>query len=614
MKPSSWFITDYHKSCVYEGDWIDGQMHGNGTLTFFDMRCPHNQLLKKEFYLKLTERFTIKVEKKYTGQFKDGKIEGLGKLVAGLDTYCGDFLANEYHGKGILIRHHSVRKNHQVFKYEGLFENGRKEGYGVLNSHILYTPWGNYQPYYAEGVWSYNVLLPGGLVTCGDYSEICGDDYLDLFNVTDNDKSINSILLENYIIRRKIFYKYKAEKIAEHREKNVTNPKLYDYLHAALIMESRYDFEINNPVFRTYLLTKKNEFENVSLVEKSCDESSIRRRHKYLENEVEVDRQLTQLHNRVFHKKYFDVVPYVGDIDDEDCTTNFQDAITYFDKTQPDSYAIPLMKDFFGVVSDYLDVETKYRMILTCRAMYNLRFEWNLCAPTLDVSLEKPSVAINMLSSSCANLTSLKLSYSFDDDTVLKCYQDIRCVMKIGCETIKKRKRGEVKDTTVRTPSKLEVLDITESKISIKALRHLATPALLEFSHDNKRLDLTELHKYSPNIRKMRCSVVHVRIDALNLFQDLEDLTLVGKNADDLMTSTVVFRNLKFIKFIGVKAIRYEDKAREWNRTSSFPLQYFPALETVTYLERENVLIDEVESDYHMFGDVKVECIILVNN
>jgi hypothetical protein len=185
--------------------------------------------------------------------------------------------------------------------------------------------------------------------------------------------------------------------------------------------------------------------------------------------------------------------------------------------------------------------------------------------------------------------------------------------MKIGvCETVKKRKRGEVKNDPVRIPSKLEVLDITQSKISMKSLRHLATPALLEFSHDNKRLDLNELRKFSPNIRKMRCSVVHVRIDDLNQFEDLEDLTLVGKNADDLMTSTVIFRKLKSIKFIGVKAIRYEDKVREWNRTSSFPREYFPALETVTYLERENVMIDERDHDYHMFGDVTVERIVLV--
>lgn len=67
----------------------------------------------------------------YEGEFRAGKMEGIGKLVQPYgDEYEGGFLNGLYHGKGVLVskKHYGLL----VEKYEGNFEHGMKSGHGKL--------------------------------------------------------------------------------------------------------------------------------------------------------------------------------------------------------------------------------------------------------------------------------------------------------------------------------------------------------------------------------------------------------------------------------------------------------------------------------------------------
>ena len=66
---------------------------------------------------------------KYTGDYKDGKYHGQGRLIkddktGDFDDYSGEFFNGKYHGQGSLERYCGT-------KYHGEFKNGLYDGQGV---------------------------------------------------------------------------------------------------------------------------------------------------------------------------------------------------------------------------------------------------------------------------------------------------------------------------------------------------------------------------------------------------------------------------------------------------------------------------------------------------
>lgn len=617
MKIVPWYL-NYFLGCVYDGDWLDANAHGNGSMKWFEYRPYQNTVQEGVFYPNLDG---VTVYKQYHGEFSFNKFDGLGKMETDRFKYTGNFSNGECHGRGVYIRtsrfpsscEWDVRESDN--QYNGEFVHDKLEGYGVF-VRALRTPWKQQDMYRCEGFWKNDVLLPGGTVTCGDYTEVCGDDYEELLKPIDH-FGFNKEVVRFYIVEAKIFSKYKMMKLGEFRELHVDDAniqKLCDYLHAALLLESRFDFEsthkAKNTIFRTHLLNNKNLFQGYEyLIDNVCNEQSVRRRHRYKDDEVALDRLVKKVHNKVLHKKNFEIVPYVDEdcnFVHHDCDTTRNDAIGYFDETQGDCVILPAMYECMGIISEFLDVEDKYRMLTTCRAMYNLRFLWKLCPEVLDVSTEKPSVAINMVSSAGRHLKSLKLSHTFDDSTLRKCYQEIRYVTKTNDSTtaVRKRKRGMKDAPHALIDSQLVSLDVTDSKVTWKALKHLATPALLEFSQDNRFFDIQELHKYAPNIRKLRFCVGRRGLDeTINHFNDLEDLTLSGNRVEMLLASEIVFAKLKRLTLIGVKSTDVDNLIERWT-SRAFPFNVFPMLECLMFRKKEDVVLDNMDSLF--FGNVEI--------
>lgn len=126
MAPSSStsykFVSESHKDgSKYEGYQLHGKKHGKGTLLLAD-------------------------ESKYEGDWKNNMMSGIGKLTYknGSLAYDGGFLDNKIHGHGVMVNQEAgmvIPKNSIDYKnfatvnkrwlsYEGVFNNGKKEGPG----------------------------------------------------------------------------------------------------------------------------------------------------------------------------------------------------------------------------------------------------------------------------------------------------------------------------------------------------------------------------------------------------------------------------------------------------------------------------------------------------
>jgi len=90
----------------------------------------------------------------------------------------------------------------------------------------------------------------------------------------------------------------------------------------------------------------------------------------------------------------------------------------------------------------------------------------------------------------------------------------------------------------------------------------------------------------------------------LSSFLNLEDLTLVGKWVLNLFDVKAVFPKLKHITLVNTYREEFVDKVDNWT-TTSFPHRYFPALESVTYFEKEGIELTG-EQELNFFGDVRV--------
>ena len=132
-------ICIFPSGAKYEGEFLDGYLHGKGTIFFTN-------------------------GDQYSGRWVRHYREGEGKLVfANGDEYQGEFRKNKFHGEGAMAyqngnRYQGTWENNQPHgygefsfangnRYEGTFQEGRREGLGTL----YYADRSRY-----EGEWSDN--------------------------------------------------------------------------------------------------------------------------------------------------------------------------------------------------------------------------------------------------------------------------------------------------------------------------------------------------------------------------------------------------------------------------------------------------------------------------
>jgi hypothetical protein len=97
----TYLSTDQYKRNTYVGQFVDGNRHGSGVLTWNDRR-------------------------RYEGEFDKGWIHGRGRTThPNGDVYDGDYVRDQRSGRGVLS-HIDGRR------YEGLFANDLKNGQGMM--------------------------------------------------------------------------------------------------------------------------------------------------------------------------------------------------------------------------------------------------------------------------------------------------------------------------------------------------------------------------------------------------------------------------------------------------------------------------------------------------
>lgn len=143
---------------LYDGEWYMGKKNGVGRELIFSyiqdgMRIATPKISEyvgsfKDDVFDGNGSLKIK-ELDYNGEFKNGKFEGFGKIVyRNKDTYEGEFIANEYHGKGTFVsfdsketfkgtfENHAFKKGLYIYKdgntYDGDWKDGLPSGNGTF--------------------------------------------------------------------------------------------------------------------------------------------------------------------------------------------------------------------------------------------------------------------------------------------------------------------------------------------------------------------------------------------------------------------------------------------------------------------------------------------------
>ena len=145
---------------IYEGEFKNNKMHGQGTYTFPDVKKDVDEL-------KPTRRtprgnFPSPVARLYEGEFKDGNIHGKGTLTDSKgNIYEGEFKNNKMQGPGTYTEYTGCI-------YKGEFKDTCFHGQGSFNSprrSYLSTPIGGYN---YEGEWKENKYHGQGTLTESD--------------------------------------------------------------------------------------------------------------------------------------------------------------------------------------------------------------------------------------------------------------------------------------------------------------------------------------------------------------------------------------------------------------------------------------------------------------
>lgn len=124
------------RGAQYQGSWMQGKMHGQGTITWPDGRIYRGQLRQNQKHghgvleVKTSEGVTV-----YEGQWKMDKLEGRGFVnYDNGDYYEGTFKDGKPHGQGTMKQGRFMGSG--AFVYIGEWVNGYKNGYGVSDEII----------------------------------------------------------------------------------------------------------------------------------------------------------------------------------------------------------------------------------------------------------------------------------------------------------------------------------------------------------------------------------------------------------------------------------------------------------------------------------------------
>ena len=128
------------KNASFNGGWMYGKLHGEGTLTWLDnsrsyvgqFRQNHRHGLGR---MEVFEGRNQSMKTVFDGQWKCDKFEGHGTLYySNGDVYKGSFKDGKPHGHGILKQGKFMGSGASV--YVGEWANGSRNGYGVLDDII----------------------------------------------------------------------------------------------------------------------------------------------------------------------------------------------------------------------------------------------------------------------------------------------------------------------------------------------------------------------------------------------------------------------------------------------------------------------------------------------
>ncbi|MCK5876571.1 MAG: hypothetical protein KAG43_02960 [Candidatus Marithrix sp.] len=110
----------------YEGEFVNGYTHGQGTYTWGDDASFNGQFISGVAQIAHVGCYVAdpRLRGKYSGECRDGKAHGHGK-ANGIDVYEGNFLNGVLNGNGVYIWYNKDR-------YIGQLTNGKVHGRGVM--------------------------------------------------------------------------------------------------------------------------------------------------------------------------------------------------------------------------------------------------------------------------------------------------------------------------------------------------------------------------------------------------------------------------------------------------------------------------------------------------
>ena len=128
------------KNASYDGSWMYGKLHGEGTLTWLDGSRSYVGHFRQNIKHGLGEMVVTEEKNKnlktiFNGQWKCDKFEGIGTIqYSNGDVYKGSFKDGRPHGHGVLKQGRFMGSGASV--YVGEWVNGSRNGYGVLDDII----------------------------------------------------------------------------------------------------------------------------------------------------------------------------------------------------------------------------------------------------------------------------------------------------------------------------------------------------------------------------------------------------------------------------------------------------------------------------------------------
>ncbi len=140
---------------TYKGEWKDNMMHGQGVMLYSDGSRDQGRFVKGRYTGKCEAgdckngkgTLTWATGGKYTGEIKDGMMNGTGTFICNNYTYTGQFRDGLIHGKGKFIG----KKNDIVMPVEAKYDGEWKEGVLVKATGTITNYAGTYTGEFKNG-------------------------------------------------------------------------------------------------------------------------------------------------------------------------------------------------------------------------------------------------------------------------------------------------------------------------------------------------------------------------------------------------------------------------------------------------------------------------------